>query len=227
MMLILRLHPKYELKKVWDFVEKEFKDYQSKDILPLFASHLEHRNHVSLLIETDNMDSIADMLATDVGNCDEVTRTRTINLMKPAFFPVPRDIPEGLSRYMTMLEVRPKSYNETYNRLIRLKRPDDIYFSYSAYSCGRDDVRVSAIAKDWDTMRAFANKNIYTLEGVKSGVIMRICKSKRLTTPEKWREHQRKYAVGRLTGEPVKDGYDYDWTFIDHCTLHGALPDEI
>jgi hypothetical protein len=49
----------------------------------------------------------------------------------------------------------------------------------------------------------------------------------RLTTPEKWREHQRRYSVARLTGEPSKGDYDYDWTFTEECDVHGALPDEI
>jgi hypothetical protein len=48
-----------------------------------------------------------------------------------------------------------------------------------------------------------------------------------LTTPEKWREHQRRYSVARLTGEPSKGDYDYDWTFTEECDVHGALPDEI
>jgi hypothetical protein len=32
MMLMVRLHPKYELKKVWEFIKAEFEEYQSKDI---------------------------------------------------------------------------------------------------------------------------------------------------------------------------------------------------
>ncbi|MFQ6061457.1 MAG: hypothetical protein ACE5KV_09255 [Thermoplasmata archaeon] len=227
MMLILRLHPKYELEKVWDFVDKEFKDHPSKDVLPLFASHAENRNHVSVLIETESMDAIADLLVNQIAKCEEITRTRTITLMKPAFFPVPRDIPRGMSRFMVMLSVRPKSYSDVYNNLIRMKRPLDIYFSYAAYSCGKEDVRISAIARDWDSLRAFVNKSVSTLKGVKSTTIMRIRRSMRLTTPKKWLEHQKKYAVSRLTGEPAKGGYEYDWTFIEHCTLHGALPDEI
>jgi hypothetical protein len=35
------------------------------------------------------------------------------------------------------------------------------------------------------------------------------------------------YSVARLAGEPSKEDYDYDWTFMEQCDVHGALPDEI
>ncbi len=107
-----------------------------------------------------------------------------------------------------------------------MKRPIDTYFGYAGYSFGYDDIRVSAIVKDWETIRRFVRENITSMEGVKSASIDMICRSKRLTTREKWQEHQRKYSVGRFTGTAIKDGYEYDWTFIEECEVHGALPDE-
>jgi hypothetical protein len=227
MMLIIRLHPKYELEKVWDFVETEFKNYQSKDVLPLWASQMENRNYVSVLFETNDVDAIAEFLIDEVSKCDEISYTRTITLLKPAFFPVPRDIPENLRRFLIRVQSRPQQYNVVYDQLLRMKRPIDTYFVYAGYSFGEDDIRISAIVKDWESIRKFVRDNISSLEGVKSASIDMICRSKRLTTSERWREHQRKYSVGRLTGAPVKDGYEYDWTFTEECEVHGALPDEL
>jgi DNA-binding Lrp family transcriptional regulator len=227
MMLMVRLHPKYELKKVWDFIQREFKEYQSKDILPLWASHLENRNYVSVLFETSDVDSMAEFLADEVNKCEEIAYTRTITLMKPAFFPVPRDVPENLHRFVIRVQVRAQEYKEVYEKLLGMKRPIDTYFGYSAYSFGYDDIRISAIVKDWDTIRKFVRDNITSLEGVKAASIDIVCRSQRLTTPERWREHQRKYSVARLTGEPSKGDYEYDWTFTEECDVHGALPDEI
>jgi len=78
-----------------------------------------------------------------------------------------------------------------------------------------------------DDISGTVRENITSLEGVKSASIDMICRSKRLTTRERWQEHQRKYSVGRFTGTPIKDGYEYDWTFIEECEVHGALPDEL
>ena len=227
MMLMVRLHPKYELKKVWDFVEAEFNEYQSKDIHPLWASHLENRNYVNVLFETNDVDAMAEFLIDEVNRCEEIAYTRTITLMKPAFFPVPRDVPENLRRFVIRVQVRAQAYKEVYEKLLRMKRPIDTYFGYSAYSFGYDDIRISALVKDWDTIRKFVRENITSLEGVKAASIDIVCRSKRLTTPERWREHQRKYSVARLTGEPSKGDYEYDWTFTEECDVHGALPDEI
>ncbi|UCD92030.1 MAG: hypothetical protein JSV43_07315 [Methanobacteriota archaeon] len=227
MMLIVRLHPRFEVQKIWDFVQKEFRHYESEHVLPLWASQMENRNYISVLFETNDVDSITEFLIDEVSKCDEIAYTRTITLMKPAFFPVPRDMPENLRRFMIRVQVSPQAYHTVFDQLIRMKRPIDTYFGYAGYSFGYDDIRISAIVKDWETIRRFVRENITSLEGVKSESIDMICRSKRLTTRERWQEHQRKYSVGRLTGAPVKDGYEYDWTFIEECEVHGALPDEM
>ena len=227
MLLIVRLYATYELRKVWDFVESEFGGYESGDVIPLFASHAENKNHISILFESKDADTIAEFLVSEVGKCDEVAYTRTITLMKPAFYPVPKDIPEGLQRFVVKLRVKPDKYHEIYDRILRTKKPPDLHFSYVAYSFGMYDIRISAIAKDWATIRAFVKNNISNLDGVRATAMLLICKSKRLTTYDTWRQQQIKYSVARLTGERIKNGFEYDWTFTDHCTVHGALPDEI
>jgi len=228
MMLILRLYPMYEIDKVWDFVEERFAGRETRGAVPLFVSHQENFNYLSVVFEAKDVDSIAEFVVDEVAGCDEIGDTRTIVLMKPAFFSVPKDVPENLHRYLISISIDPKFYRTVYDRLVRYEPIDNVFFVYTAYTFGEDDILISTLAENWSEIRKFTNDWIEAIPGVKVARIAMVCRSMRLVSAEKWKSHQKKYSRDRLLAKEAKlPEYEFDWTFVEECEIHGALPDEI
>lgn len=227
MMLIVRFHPRYETEKLWDCVEARFSNYPMKDITPLYMSQQEDHHFVSTLFEVKNVDSVARFLIDETEDCDEIDYTRTITLLRPAFFSMPKGIRDDMKRFMISVSVDPAHYHSVYKKLVELKRPEGLHFTYVSYSFGEDDILISTVARSWKDIRKFVEERLNKVKGIRSSHVSLICRSKRLTSRERWIEHQKEYSVERVLGRKEEGTYDYDWTFIDHCALHGAMPDEI
>ncbi|MFX0208872.1 MAG: hypothetical protein ACFFDT_23010, partial [Candidatus Hodarchaeota archaeon] len=107
MMLIVRMYPQYEVDKVWDYAEDRFSKYKKMDIVPLFMSQHDYQNFISVVCEANKPDMLADFFGSEIAPCKEISCTRTITLIKPAFFAVPKDVPENLCRFRVALRLDP------------------------------------------------------------------------------------------------------------------------
>ncbi|MFQ6129132.1 MAG: Lrp/AsnC ligand binding domain-containing protein [Thermoplasmata archaeon] len=226
MMFVVRLKPRCEIEKVWNWVDRTFKGKKA-DVVPLYVSQREDEHCVAAILEAKDSESLADFLIKQVPKCKEVDDTSTVTLMKPAFFPVPSKAGKDLMRFAVSISVDPHNYRTVYDRLLRMRRPDGIHFNYVAYTFGDDDIVVSALARNWTAMRRFVRERIRNLPGVIAAKPHLICKSKRLVSKAHWMRHQKKYSAEKITGVAPKDAWDYDWTFTEECVVHGALPDEV
>jgi len=227
MMFVIRLHPKYEIDKVWDFVEKTLRNSKVGGVTPLYVSQRIDQHFIDTIVEAKDSENLASFLVREVPKCKEIDDTRTVTLMKPAFYPVPAEAGEDMMRFAISLSVAPRNYRSVYDRLLRMKTPKGVYFNYVAYEFGDYDIVVSSLARNWSTIRKFVRENIRRLPGVLTAKPHLICRSKRLASKSVWTSHQKKYSVEKMTGVPPRDKWEYDWTFIDECVVSGALPDEI
>ena len=123
MMMIVRLFPKTDLNKVWHFVENVIAKETSEDITPLYSAQLEGMMSVGVIFDVKNPDNIAHFLTETLSDFDECHHTRTISLMKPVFFPIPKQKPENIQRYVIRIYTHPKNYKTIYNYLINYKYP--------------------------------------------------------------------------------------------------------
>ena len=96
MMIVVRLFPHYEVEKVWQYVEKHFSNGKGDGVVPLFMSEQDYQNHISLICDVNDLDALADFLISDIAPCKEIARTRTATLLKPAFYPLPRNSSQKL-----------------------------------------------------------------------------------------------------------------------------------
>ena len=101
MMIIVRLFPKMDLKKIWDYVEGDMVlKAKSNNVTPLYATQTEGMMNVGVLFDVKDPDNIAHFLTETLSNSDEVHHTRTLSLMKPVFFPIPKKKPENMQRFI-------------------------------------------------------------------------------------------------------------------------------
>ena len=89
MMIIVRMYPKTDLNRVWNYVENVIAKETSDVVTPLYSAQLEGLMSVGVIFDVKDPDNIAHFLTETLKDFDECHHTRTISLMKPVFFPIP------------------------------------------------------------------------------------------------------------------------------------------
>jgi hypothetical protein len=231
MLMVLKLYPKGDQDKVWDYVLDNFDPAWSETVVPIQMSQHIGDNVVGILFNIDNLDKMVDFLTYKIGECDDIIDTKTMFFMKPVFLPLPKDRTKRLRRFTLPLQVHPKYYDDVYNELIDYKYPKDIFPIYITYVLGDCDILISMVGEDIGAVHDFVSQTISPMDGVDSYVVTEFGRSKRLISKEKWRTLQRAmlhippWAAGKLEDKYL---YDYDLSAPeDEFAMSGAMVDEL
>ncbi|MCK5261719.1 MAG: hypothetical protein KAJ44_06025 [Thermoplasmatales archaeon] len=226
MMIIARLYPKMDLNKVWNYVENEIAKESTDLVTPLYATQTEGMMSVGVIFDVKDLDNIAHFLTENVAKCDDVHHTKTISLMKPVFFPIPKEKPDNIQRYVIRIYTHPKNYGEIYNYLIDYNYPFNLFPIYVSYSLGDEDIIMNVAADSDVTVNNFLREKIRTMDGVDSSSFYPVVKAKRFAPLSKLIEQQKKYLAERAkkTSESEIDK-EFDWVedFEHHAMLTGAF----
>jgi hypothetical protein len=220
-MLIVRLFPKEDLMDCWHRTLNSFEEMRNENCTPLYISRQEEKDFMSVMYDVKDIDSFADVLVSKIPLAVNSKKTRTITLLKPVFFPAPKDRPVRLERYQVAVRGASDHVNSVFNRILHLDYPVDLFPTYAAYSFGEDDILVSMLSVSRDKLRAFVKEKIESLEGVVSVDVARIDMSKRLAPLEMWR----RYREERYLFKPSESYEELDFT--EQALLSGAFEKEL
>jgi hypothetical protein len=220
-MILLRIFPKQDLGESWRRALANSDKISNKDCTPLYASQQEEKDFMSVMYDVKDIDSFADVLVGKIPLAVNSKKTRTITLLKPVFFPAPKDRPVRLERYQVAVRGASDHVNSVFNRILHLDYPVDLFPTYAAYSFGEDDILVSMLSVSRDKLRAFVKEKIESLEGVVSVDVARIDMSKRLAPLEMWR----RYREERYLFKPSESYEEYDFT--EQALLSGAFEKDL
>ena len=221
MMIIVRVFPKESLGDSWDRLLNNVEKISNKDCTPLYASQQEEKDFMSVMYDVNDIDSFADVLVSKIPSAVNSKKTRTITLLKPVFFPAPKDRPEQLERYQVAVRVASDELNNVFNRILHLNYPVDLFPTYAAYSFGEDDILLSMLSISRDKARAFVKEKIESQEGVLSVDVARIDMSKRLAPLDMWR----RYREEKYLFKPSEGFEEYDFT--EQALISGAFVKEL
>ena len=221
MMMILRIFPKVDLNDSWTRTLSNVDKISNKDCTPLYASQQEEKDFVSIMYDVKDIDGFADVLVKQIPSATNSEKTRTITLLKPVFFPAPRDRPRQLERYQVALRVTTHELVSVFNHTVHLGYPVDLFPTYAAYSFGEDDILVSMLSISRDKVGAFVKEMIEPQEGVLGVDVARITMSKRLAPLEMWRH----YREDKYLFKP-SDGFE-EYDFTELALLSGAFANEL
>jgi hypothetical protein len=221
MMILLRIFPKQDLSDSWSRALANLEKISNKDCTPLYASQQEEKDFMSMMYDVKDIDSFADVLVKDIPSAANSEKTRTITLLKPVFFPAPKDRPEQLERYQVAIRVASDELNNVFNHTVHLDYPVDLFPTYAAYSFGEDDILLSVLSISRDKVRAFVKEKIESQEGVLGVDIARINVSKRLAPLEMWR----RYREDKYLFKP-SDGFE-EYDFTEQALLSGAFAKDL
>ena len=221
MMIIVRLFPKEDLKDSWNRTLNSFEEMHDENCTPLYISRQEEKDFMSIMYDVKDIDSFADVLVRKIPSAANSEKTRTITLLKPVFFPAPKERPEQLERYQVAMRVASDELDDVFNHVIHLDYSVDLFPTYAAYSFGEDDILVSMLSISRDKLRAFVKEKIESQKGVLSVDVARIDMSKRLAPLEMWR----RYREEKYLFKPY-DGFE-DYDFTEQALLSGAFEKDL
>ena len=230
MMIIVRMFPKTDLNKVWHYVENVIGKETSDVVTPLYSAQLEGMMSVGVIFDVKDPDNIAHFLTETLSGFDECHHTRTISLMKPVFFPIPKKKPESVKRFVIRIYTHPKNYKNIYNYLINYKYPFNLFPIYVSYSLGDEDIVMSVGADHAETVNNFLKEHIRNLDGVDSSAFYPVVKAKRFAPLEKLIETQKEHLADKAKQIPESEtdlGFDFVEGFEEYAMLTGAFPRDL
>lgn len=231
MLMIVRLFPKTDLSKIWSYIENNIKEDESKLITPLYATQTEGMMDIGLFFDINDPDDLTEFITEDIVKCDEVHHTKTISLMKPVFFPIPKNKPQNTQRYLVRIYAHPKYYKEIYDQLLNYESKDaKIFPIYISYTLGDEDIIMNIGADSKETVDKFVRGFVRTLNGVIQSAYYPVFRAKRFASLEKLIQEQKKYINERfLKGKKEDYSLGCDWVedFDEYARLTGAFPGEL
>ncbi|HYB76250.1 MAG TPA: hypothetical protein VEC08_04760 [Nitrososphaerales archaeon] len=216
MMIVVRIFPRGELEESWNRVLGNIDRISNRYCSPLYLSQREEENFMTLVYDVKETNSLGDILVKNIPSLLLPEKTRTIILLKPVFFPAPKDRPANLGRYQVAVRARPENLEEIYDGIIHLGYPNDAFPTYAAYSFGEDDILLSMLSTGMSRIKQFLKENLEPLNGVISADIGLISRSQRVAPAGMWR----KYRESMYISKPTADQEEYD--FLEYSTMPGA-----
>ena len=228
MSVIIRLFAKSDMAKLWQDVETNIPKMESKNLLPLYASEQESKDYITVISEAVNFEVLKDMVVKDLPTLVDVRKTRTIPMMEPTYFLLPKNRPEKLERFLISLRVNPVDIQAVRAKIIDHPFPKNVFLTYLTYTLGEDDILLSILTETETSAQAFVKNVFDNMEGVKSYNISNQLKTKRLTSLEKWNQHQNLY-LSSYDMQHMGDMENYDWAddFNTYAAMTGAFKHEL
>ncbi len=231
MMVIVRLSPKTNLEKIWDYVENHIlKEETSKYITPLYATQAEGMMSVAVVFDVKDPDNIAHFLVEALSKCNECHHTSTVSLMKPVFFPIPKKRPATIHRYIIRIYTQPRNYKSIYEYLLNYQYSNNLFPIYISYSLGDEDIVMNVAAESPQVINNFVREKIRTLEGADTVLSYPVVKAKRFAPLEKLIEEQQKYITDKtkeLDESEIDKEFDWIEDFEEYALLTGAFPGDL
>ena len=182
---------------------------------------------VGLIFDVKDPDDLSEFITEEIIKCDEVHHTKTVILMKPVFFPIPKKKPENICRFVIRIYTHPTEYKNVYESLLDYRYPFNMFPIYVSYSLGDEDIIMSIAADSEQTVDRFLKKHIRSHNGVNQAMYYPVHKAKRFAPLAKMIEEQKLHTDKKAWKKSQDEvDLDYDWVenFDEYAQITGALP---
>lgn len=229
MSVIIRLFSKKNLPKLWEDVEKNVPAMESKNFTAYYASQQDAKDYITVISEATNFEVLRTMVVKDLPTLVDSRKTRTIPMMNPTYFLMPKEHPRNLERFLISLRVMPGDIQTIRSKIIAYDFPDNVFLTYLTFTLGEDDILLSILSDSQKSAQEFAKKAFDKMDGIVSYDISNQLKTMRLTTTKKWKNHQGRF-LSSYDKQHKKD-FDsrFDWTddFDTYAAMTGAFTHEL
>lgn len=199
MITIIRLVSQEYKESFYDYVISQKDELQNgiegKGRLLYLSKRAKHED-VSLFIHTLNPDVLGDFIADHLSKIEHLTSTWVISMIKPIFYPLPRDT-KNMKRFSISLKVFPKSLKNVYKNIATVVLPDGLKMAYLAYTCHLfgDCIQFSILAEKEETLNKYLADVINKTPGVLNTTINLIEKTTPLVSYDEWKQYSSMHGI--------------------------------
>jgi len=193
MICIIRIQSLEKPELLWDEIIAH-KDMLQKAISNkgklLYISKRRKYNEVSLFVHVTDPNFLGDFVALHLAKIPGVSGIWLINMMKPVFFPLPKDT-AGMTRYTVTVKTYSPRLSEVYGGLLALRPPEGIILTYLAYTCHLfgDCIQFSLLTKDANVLEKYINEHINHIPGILRTTVCEIEKTSPFISWDEWQEY--------------------------------------
>jgi hypothetical protein len=199
MISIIRIQSQGKADILWDEILKNKNALQS--VLDnrgkmLYLSKRAKYNEVSLFLHIADANILGDFIAQHLAKLNGVDSLWLINMLKPVFFPFPKDA-RRQKRYTVTVKAYPPRLSEIYSALANLAHSETVAITYLAYTCHLfgDCIQLSLQAADETDIPKYVSQVIDNIPGVLKTTACAIEKTHPFTSYEEWQKYISQNAI--------------------------------
>jgi len=199
MISIIRLNSQERKERICDLVVAKLDELQeslkNKGQLLYLTKRAKHED-ASLFIHTVDPNFLGDFIAEELNKIDHVTGIWAIHLIKPVFYPLPKDT-KNMKRFAISLKVFIKNLKEVYENIAAANLPKGLKMAYLAYTFHlfEDSIQLSILAENEETLNNYLTGVVEKMPGVLRTTVNLIERTRPLVSYETWREYSSKHGI--------------------------------
>lgn len=199
MITIIRLRSQERIESIYDDILSRKDELQSKIAgkgCLLYLSKRATHDDVSLFIHTLDSDILGDFIVDYLSEIEHITGAWIINMIKPRFYPLPRDT-KKMHRYSITLKVFPKKIKNIYQAIAEGTLPDGLKMAYISYTCHLfgDCIQFSVLAEEKMTLTSYLEQEVERISGVLKITATLIEKTKPLVSYDEWKRYSQEHEI--------------------------------
>lgn len=199
MITIIRLMSQEHRERICDSIlshkDELQKGIEGKGRLLYLSKRAKHED-VSLFIHTLDSDALGDFIADHLSKIEHITSTWVISLIKPVFYPLPRDT-KDLKRFTITLKVFPKNLKDVYQNIATSALPKGFKMAYIAYTCHLfgDCIQFSILAEEEKALNKYLAEAVNKIPGVLKTTINLIERTWPLVSYSEWKQYSAEHEI--------------------------------
>ncbi len=199
MINIVRLQAQEKKERICDVIMSQINELQEsikgKGQLLYLSKRIKHKD-VSLFIHTNDPSVLGDFIAERLNNIETLTDIWVINMIKPVFFPLPKDT-KGMKRFTITLKVFPKKLKDVYNTIASATLPEGLKMAYVAYTFHLfgDSIQFSVLADSEEKLKTYLTEEVNKLPGVLKTTINEIERTRPLVSYDEWKQYSSSHGL--------------------------------
>ncbi len=199
MISIIRLKSQERKESVCDYVMSHVNELQEgirgKGQLLYLSKRAKHED-ISLFVHMLDPDILGDFIAEHLNKIEDVTGIWVINMIKPIFYPLPKDT-KNMKRFAITMKVFPKNLKDVYQNIATTSLPDGLKMAYIAYTFHLfgDSIQFSILAEKEETLNKYLTETVEKIPGVLGTTVNLIERTRPLVSYDEWRQYSSEYGI--------------------------------
>jgi hypothetical protein len=199
MINIIRLQSQDKKEKICDVImsriDKLQESIEGKGQLLYLTKRIKHKD-VSLFIHTSDPSVLGDFISERMNNIEGITDIWVINMIKPIFFPLPKDT-RGMKRFTITLKVFPKKLKDVYEKIANDTLPQGLKMAYIAYTFHLfgDSIQFSILADCEKDLGLYLKQEVEHLPGVVKTTVNEIERTRPLVSYDQWKRYSSSHGI--------------------------------